>query len=209
MLILELTQPYAVLLKHLSEWNKLILIARNITLYVNFDNNFHALLNKGAMYLNDYISYIYFLYSVFNYWHLITLGKFDWVVRYVIIVQYVQFWLRLAAVSYRGKKVRTAVYPAVRSVNKSRDTRNCVQNEPEYAICVLFATHVYYEALGIIVCALIWQIRHNYNRFDDGHCEVTGHRKMSALGTVGTMVTTHEISVLIRSFQGPNFFSVL
>ena len=40
--------------------------------------------------------------------------------------------------------------PEVRSVNKSRDTLNCVQNEPEYAICVLFTTHLYYKALGII-----------------------------------------------------------
>ena len=138
-----------------------------------------------------------------------TVGKFDWVVRYVIIFQYVQFWIRLAAVSYRGKKVGTAVYPAVRSVNKSRDTRNCDQSEPECAICVLFATHVYYKALGIIVCALIWQIRHNYNRLDDGHCDVTGHRKMSVLGTAGAMVTTHEISVMIWSFKGPKLFSVL
>ena len=42
---------------------------------------------------------------------------------------YVQFWIRLAAVSYRGEKFRTPASPAVRSVNKSRDTRNCVQNE--------------------------------------------------------------------------------
>ena len=38
------------------------------------------------------------------------------------------FWIRLAAVSYRGKKVRTTASTAVRSVNKTRDTRNCVQN---------------------------------------------------------------------------------
>ena len=92
---------------------------------------------------------------------LITMGKFDWGFRYVIIFQYVQFEIRLAAVSYRGKKVRNVVSLAVRLVNKSRNTRNCVQNEPENAICVLFATHLYYNALGIILCALIWQIRHN------------------------------------------------
>ena len=66
------------------------------------------------------------------------MGKFDWGVRYVIIFLYVQFWIRLAAVSYRGEKVRTVVIPAVRSVNKSGDTRNYVQDGPEYAICVIF-----------------------------------------------------------------------
>ena len=69
-----------------------------------------------------------------------TLGKFDWGVWYVIIFLYVQFWIRLAAVSNRGKKVRTVASPPVRSVNKSRDTRNCVQNKPEYAIYVMFTT---------------------------------------------------------------------
>ena len=49
------------------------------------------------------------------------MGKFDWGVRYVIIFLYVQFWIRLGTVSYRGKKVRTVDSPAVRSVNKSRD----------------------------------------------------------------------------------------
>ena len=82
-------------------------------------------------------------------------GKFDWGVRYVIIFLFVQFWFRLATVSFRGKKVRTVDSPAVRSVNKSRDTRNCVQNEPKYAICVFVATRLYYKALGIILCALI------------------------------------------------------
>ena len=70
----------------------------------------------------------------------VIMGKTDRGVRYVIIFLYVQFWIRLAAVSYRGKKVRTVASPAVRSVNKSPDIRNCVQNGPEYAICVLFST---------------------------------------------------------------------
>ena len=115
----------------------------------------------------------------------------------------------LAAVSYRGKKVRTAASSAVRSVNKSRDTRNCVQNEPEYVICVRFTTLLYHKALEIIVCALIWQTRHNYNRLDDGHSDVTGHRKMSALGTASAMVTTHENSTMIWSFKGPIFYRFL
>ena len=83
------------------------------------------------------------------------MGKFDWEFRYVIIFLYVQFWIRLGTVSYRGKKVRTVDTPAVRSVNKSRDTQNWVQNEPKCAICVLFSTGLYYKALGIIMCALM------------------------------------------------------
>ena len=79
------------------------------------------------------------------------MGKFDWGVQYVIIFLYEQFWIRLGTLSYRGKEVRTVDSPAVRSVNKSRDTRNSVQNEPKYAICVLVATRLYYKALGIIL----------------------------------------------------------
>ena len=133
-----------------------------------------------------------------------TMGKFDWGVRYIIIFRHVQFWIGLAALSYRSKKVRTVVSPAVRSVNKSRDTRNCVQtgqNMPD--------TRLYYKAIGIILCALIRQIRHNYDRLDDGHCDVTGHRKMSALGTAGDMVTSHDISILVWSFKEQKLFSVL
>ena len=137
------------------------------------------------------------------------MGKFDWVVRYVIIFVYVQLWIRLAAVSYRGKKVRTVASPVVRSVHKSRDIRNCVQNEPEFSTCIRFTTHLYYKALWIILYDLIWQIHHNYNRFDDDHFDVTGHRKMSSLGTAGAMVTTQENSVMMWSFKGPKLFSVL
>ena len=74
---------------------------------------------------------------------------------YVIIFLYVEFWIRLGTVRYRGKKVRTVDSSPVRSANKSRDIRNCVQNEPKYVICVLFATCLYYNALGIILFALI------------------------------------------------------
>ena len=136
------------------------------------------------------------------------MGKFDWGFWYVIIFLYVQFWIRLAAVSYRGMKVRTVASPVVRSVNKSRVTRTCVQNEPECAICVIFNTLSYYKAIELILCALLWQIRHNYT-LDDGHCDVTGCRKMSVLGAVGTMVTTHENFVMIWSFKGPKLFCVL
>ena len=66
------------------------------------------------------------------------LCKLDLAVCYVIIVLCIQFLIGLAAVSYRGKKVRIMASPAVRSVNKSRDTRNYVQHDPEYAICFIF-----------------------------------------------------------------------
>ena len=68
-------------------------------------------------------------------------------------------WIRLAAVSYRGKKVRTVVSLVVRSVNKSRDAQNCAQNEPEYAICI-FTTRLHFKALGLLLCDLKCQIRH-------------------------------------------------
>ena len=76
-------------------------------------------------------------------------------VQYVTIFLYIKFWIRLGTVSYRGKKVQTVDSSAVRSVDKSRNTRNCVQKEPKYAICVHIATRLYYKALGIILCALI------------------------------------------------------
>ena len=68
---------------------------------------------------------------------------------------YAQFWIRRAAVSKRGNKVRTVAFPAVRSINKSRDTCNCVQNKPKYAICVIFTTRSCYKALGLILCYLL------------------------------------------------------
>ena len=132
------------------------------------------------------------------------MGKFDWGFRYVIIFRYVQFWILLAAVSYRGKKIRTVASPAVRSVNKSRDARNCVQNE--CAICVILIISLYHKALGLILCDLIWQIHHDYTRLDDGHCDATGHRKMSVLGAVGTMVTANKNFVMMWLFKGPKLF---
>ena len=58
-----------------------------------------------------------------GHWVDVIMGKFDWGVWYVIIFLYIQFWIRLAAVSKRSKKVRTVAFPAERSVNKSRDTK--------------------------------------------------------------------------------------
>ena len=104
-----------------------------------------------------------------------SVGMFDWGVRHVIIFLCAQFWIRLAAVSYRGRKVRTMASPAVRSVNKSRDTRNHVHNKPKYAICALVTTRLYYKALWTILCSLILQIRHNNNRLGDGHCRCRCH----------------------------------
>ena len=134
------------------------------------------------------------------------IGKFHWEVWCVIIFLCVQFWIRLAAASYRGKKVRTVASPVVRSVNKSRDRRNYFQNEPEYASCVIFTTRLYYKALELILSYLIWQIRHNCRCLKDGHCDVTGHRKMSVLGRAGAMVTTLGNSVMVWSFKGPKLF---
>ena len=58
------------------------------------------------------------------------MGKFDWGVRYVIIFLYVQFWIRLGTISYRGKKVRTVDSPAVRSVIKSREHEIASKTSP-------------------------------------------------------------------------------
>ena len=99
--------------------------------------------------------------------------------------------------------------PLRRSVNMSCETRNCIENEPEYAVCVISITRLCYEALGVILCDLIWQIRHNYNRLGYGHCNVTGHRKMSVLGTTGAMVTTYETFRNDVIVKGPKCFCVL
>ena len=40
-------------------------------------------------------------------------------------------------------------------------------------------------------------------------CEVTVHRKKSALSTAGAIVTTHENSVMMWPFKGTELFSVL
>ena len=133
-----------------------------------------------------------------------SMGKFEWGLWFVIIFLHVQLWMRLAAVNYRGKKVRTVASNPVRSVNKSRDTQNCVQNEPEYAICV--TTLLYYKALVWSLCDLIWQIRHNYNGLDIGHCDITGHPTMWVLGTAGAMVTTHNIPQWCNRLTDQNCF---
>ena len=59
-------------------------------------------------------------------------------VRYIIIFFYVQIWIRLPVVSYRGKKVRPVASPTVRSVNKSHDTKL----RPKWArVCKLCPLH--------------------------------------------------------------------
>ena len=129
------------------------------------------------------------------------MGKFDWGVRYVIIFLYVQFWIRLGTVSYRGKKVRTVDSPAVRSVNKSRDTRNCVQNARHHSF--ILQSHRNYFVCSDMSNTPQWQSSRRCQ------CEVTVHRKMSALSTAGAMVTTHENSVMMWPFKGTNLFRVL
>ena len=86
---------------------------------------------------------------------IVSLGKLDWGVSYVIIFLFEQFWIRLAPVSKRGKKIRTVAFPAVRSVDESRDTRNCAQNKPQNRICGIFTTRSYYKALELVLCYLI------------------------------------------------------
>ena len=169
----------------------------------NLDWNIHNLIIHGNLFQIHSVSEQKPKFSGGN-----TLCKFVWG-WYVIIFLYMQFWIRLAAASYRDKKVQTVASPAVRSVNKSRDTRNCAQKGPEYAICVIFTTRLYYKALGLILCDHRWQICHHYNCLDDGHCEVTGHRKMSVLGTAGALVTTHEYFVMMWRFKGLKLFCVL
>ena len=102
--------------------------------------------------------------------------------------------IRLAAVSYRGKKVRHT---------KLRPKRA--------SACEMCHLQHYFilQSPRINLCDLVWQIRHNYSRLDDGHCDVTGHRMMLVLGAVGTMVTTHKNFVMMWSFKGPKLFCVL
>ena len=111
-------------------------------------------------------------------------GKFDWGVRYVIIFQYVQFWIRLPAVSYRGKTIRTLVSPAVRSVNKTHDTKLGPKGARRCDLCPFRHSFILQSPTNNL-CALMWQISLNYNRLEDDHCDDTGHRKMSALGMGG------------------------
>ena len=139
---------------------------------------------------------------------LLTLGKFDWGVRYVIIFLFVQFWIRLGVVSYYSKEVQTAASLVVRSVNKSRDTRNCVQNEPEYAICVIFTTRLYYKALGIILCHLMANTPQLQSSWRWLLWRYRSPRDFSA-GMAGAMVTIHVNFVNVWSFKGPKLFCVL
>ena len=118
-------------------------------LYISWDNALAPTKRQAIIWTNDV------LFTDAHMRHSVSMGKFNWWVWYVIIFLYVQFWIRLSAVSKRGKKVRTVSFPVVRSVNKSRDTRSCVQNKPEYVICVIFTTRSYYTVLGLILCYLI------------------------------------------------------
>ena len=133
------------------------------------------------------------------------MGKFDWGVWCVIIPLYVQFWIRLAAVSKRGKKVWTVVFPVVRSVNKSRDTKLRPKQARVCDVCHLHHSFILQSPRVNFVLS----DKANINRLYDTHCDVAGHRKMSVLGTAGAMVTTHENSVMMWSFKGPKLFCVL
>ena len=138
----------------------------------------------------------------------LTLGKFDWGVWYVIIFLYVQFWIRLGTVSYRGKKVRTVDSPAVRSANKSWHTKL----RPKRAkLCDRFPrrhSFILQSPRNYFVCSDIANMPQSQSSWRC-HCEVTVHRKMSALSTAGTMVTTHKNSVMMWPFKGTKLFSFL
>ena len=122
-------------------------------------------------------------------------------------VLYVQFWIRLAAVSYRGKKVRTVASPAVRSVNTSWHTQLRPKRARVGDLCHIHHSFILQSPRNNSVCSEMANTPQLQSSWQF-HCDVTGHRKMSALGTTGSMVTTHENSVMMRSFKGPNFFSV-
>ena len=97
-------------------------------------------LNKICLFKTiDWMVHLISITPMSDSWIMDTLGKFDWGVWYVIIFLYEQFWIRVAAVSKRGKKVRTVACHAVRSVNESRDTRNCVQKQAR--VCDLCHLH--------------------------------------------------------------------
>ena len=118
-------------------------------------------------------------------WAKLPMGSFDWGGGGgggdVVIVLWVQFWIPLAAVSYRSIKVHTMASPAVWWVNKSRDRQSCIRNEPQYAICVIFSTHHITKPCKLILCHLTWQMTWNYHRVDSGHCDKTGHLTMAVL----------------------------
>ena len=59
------------------------------------------------------------------------------------------------AVSYRDKKVRNMASPSVRQ--KINDTENCIWNEPQLAICVVFAICLRHKTLRLIFSALLWK----------------------------------------------------
>ena len=141
-------------------------------------------------------------------WH-VVMGKFDWGVRYVIIFLYVQFWIRLGTVSYRGKKVRTVDSPAVRSVNKSA-THEIASKTSQNMRSVSSSPLVYITKPYELFCVL-WYIANTPQLQSSWRCqcEVTVHRKMSALCTAGAMETTHGNSAMMWPFKGTKLFRVL
>ena len=129
-------------------------------------------------------------------------------VRHVIIFLYVQFWIRLGTLSYCGKKVRTVDSPAVRSVNKPRDTKLRPKRAKVCDLCPLRHSFMLQILSNYFVCPDIAntpQLQSSWRC----QCEVTVHHKMSALSMAGAMVTTHENSVMMWSFKGTKLFSVL
>ena len=131
--------------------------------------------------------FIYIYIYIYN-WFIAqasSMGKFNWGVCYVIIFLQVQFWIRLAAVSYHGMEVHTMASPTVKSVDKSHDPK--IASKTSHSMRpVSFSSLVYItKPRKLIPCDLLWQITRNYNRLDGGHGCGTGHRMMAVLGMAG------------------------
>ena len=94
-----------------------------------------------------------------------------------IISVWVRFWIRLTAVCYRDKRGRAVGAPAVRLVNKSRDThKKCIRKKPQYVICVVLPLVYITKPCKLILWDLTRQITCNYIRIGGGHCDRTGGR---------------------------------
>ena len=105
----------------LTQYYCSVVFIGNILMHVNFGNNGLMSKNKGLQLLICCIRPLVLYYCPRAN---ITVEKFDFLIFCIIIFLWVRFWIRLAAVSYRGKRIRTVASHAGRSVNKPRDTRN-------------------------------------------------------------------------------------
>ena len=128
-------------------------------------------------------------------------------VWYVIIFLWIQFWIRLAAVSYRCKKVRTLASPVVRWVNKTRDAQNCIRNGPQYVICVV-TTRLNGKVLKFWnwIC-VSWHGKKPVIIIVLAVAPMTGH--VTTRWQYRAMVTTHESPFIVSSFKALTLYCVL